>query len=65
MVAIATSLIYHPAGNLCSWICDISIRCGLLSYPFLRQCEKPKLRVRQYVPAPYFILKYKELSGEQ
>ena len=35
---------------------DISIRCGLLSYPFQRQCEKPTNRVRQYVPAPYFYI---------
>ena len=31
--------------------------CGLLFYPYRRQCEKPDFRIRQQVPTPYFYFK--------
>ena len=58
MMAVAPHLFdLSPNEHLVCWEYDISIRCGLLSYPFQGQCEKPTNRVRQYVPAPYFIIK--------
>ena len=35
-----------------------------MSYPYQRQCEKPTDWMRQYVPAPYFIIKAKYGNSE-